>query len=65
MRDKPVAMIIKDARIKLQMTQEQLAESLGTDVMTVSRWECGVSEPRIVRVLELALRQLMMEKLAG
>lgn len=65
MRDKPIAMVVKDARMKLQMTQEQLAENLGTDVMTVSRWERGETEPKIVRVLELALRQLAMEKLAG
>jgi len=65
MRDKPIAMVIKDARIKLGMTQVELAEYLGTDSVTISRWERGESLPRIVRVLELALRQVMMEKLAS
>ncbi len=36
---------IRKLRLKLQMTQEEFAHSLGITVSTVNRWENGHSEP--------------------
>jgi len=44
---------IKALRKKLKMTQQELADKLGVDNFTVSRWECNHSKPS-----RLALRQL-------
>jgi transcriptional regulator with XRE-family HTH domain len=37
--------ILKQQRLKQSLTQEQLAEKLGTTVMNVSRWERGIISP--------------------
>lgn len=37
--------LIRELRIKLDMTQEEFAHSLGITVSTVNRWENGHSEP--------------------
>lgn len=37
--------LIRELRVKLQMTQEEFAHSLGITVSTVNRWENGHSEP--------------------
>ena len=34
---------LKDARIKIEMTQEQVAEALGVSRQTISNWETGDS----------------------
>lgn len=36
------------------MTQRQVAQALGVDVVTVSRWETGTREPNISTHKELA-----------
>jgi len=36
---------IRELRLKLDMTQEEFAHSLGITVSTVNRWENGHSEP--------------------
>jgi len=46
-------MEIKELRKKLGMTQQQLADKLGVDDLTVSRWERHVAKPS-----RLAKRQL-------
>jgi len=46
----------KIRRDELGMTQQQLAEKLGTTRMTVTRYECGTR--RIPGVVEVALQQL-------
>ncbi len=38
---------IKTAREKLLLTQEELAEKLGVNSVTVCRWETGKCEPTI------------------
>jgi DNA-binding transcriptional regulator YiaG len=44
---------IKRIREKLNMTQQELAYKLHVQVREISRWETGVSEPRLVYVEEL------------
>lgn len=39
------ALIIKNIRIKLFLTQEELAEKLGFSFASVNRWEKGHFEP--------------------
>jgi len=46
-------MNIKELRKKLHMTQQQLADELGVDNFTISRWERDENKPS-----RLALRQL-------
>ena len=45
---------IKELRKEKGMTQEELAESLGTYRRTVSRWETGRNLPDIDILLEMA-----------
>jgi len=37
--------LIRELRVKLDMTQEEFAHALGITVSTVNRWENGHSEP--------------------
>jgi transcriptional regulator with XRE-family HTH domain len=53
---------IKERRLKLGMTQSELAEALGVALNTVSRWELGTSRPEGARMLDLALTQLEWQK---
>lgn len=46
---------IKIKRNELKMTQSALAEKLGVDIMTVSRWERGRQEPSIETLKKLAV----------
>ena len=36
------------------MTQRQLADELGVEAITVSRWECGVTSPSLPRLRTIA-----------
>ena len=45
---------IKNARIKAQLTQEQVAEALGVSRQTVSNWENGKTYPDIVSVIKMS-----------
>lgn len=47
-RRKPVwnAGTIKDLRAHLGMTQQQLADEMGTRQQTISEWETGMYQPR-------------------
>ena len=47
-------MSFKEARRKRNLTQREVAETLGTSRVTVARWECGVNNPRLDTVRELA-----------
>ena len=45
---------IKEARINAGLTQEQVAEILGTSPQTISRWETGTSTPDIMMLPKIA-----------
>lgn len=47
---------LKVARKKLGLSQRELAEVLGVDVGTISRWERGVQDPP--KYVALALAEL-------
>ncbi len=44
----------KEARKRRNLTQKEVAEKLGTSRVTVARWECGASNPRLSTVRKLA-----------
>lgn len=46
---------IKDLRIDHDMTQDKLAEALGVDAKTISRYEKGETEPTISTLIKIAL----------
>lgn len=45
---------IRNARKRMGITQEQLAERLGVTLGTISKWERGASEPEIIYLTGLA-----------
>jgi len=45
---------LKEYRIKCNMTQEFVAETLGVSRQAVSKWETGTSDPSTANLLELA-----------
>ena len=47
-------MIVKELRLKAGLTQSQLAEKVGTDRSTVTKWELGESFPRASMIPALA-----------
>ena len=46
--------VIKKHRMKCQMTQEFVAESLGVTRQAVSKWESGASDPSTTNLMALA-----------
>ena len=59
MSDEVTPVDVRKIRASRTWTQEELAAELGTDAVTVSRWERGVSEPRP------AARQRLIELIIG
>lgn len=53
-------MDIKDIRIKLRLTQEELAHKLGVSWGTVARWEAGRSKPS--KLAQRAIENLIRKK---
>jgi type I restriction enzyme M protein len=49
-------------RKALGLTQEQLAEMLGTHRETVARWETGASKPHRLYLVELNKLKVKMKK---
>lgn len=45
---------LKDYRIKCNMTQEFVAETIGVSRQAVSKWETGTSDPSTANLLALA-----------
>ncbi|WP_196593861.1 helix-turn-helix transcriptional regulator [Pectinatus sottacetonis] len=46
--------VIEQKRIRLGLTQKQLANMIGVDRTTVGKWELGISIPRVNKLLILA-----------
>ena len=67
MEELKIGQFIRDRRIELCMTQQQLAEKLGITDKAVSKWERAVSYPDITILRELAavLEVSVTELLAG
>ena len=42
---------IREVRLHLEMTQEQVADYLGTDSGAISRYERGLREPSLLEIL--------------
>ena len=53
---------IKELRVKLGLTQEQLAQKLGVTFVTVNRWENGKTKPSALAIK--ALKDLESEVMA-
>ena len=51
--NRDVAKRIKNARIKKNMTQLNLADEIGVSYQAVSKWERGISMPYISKLHEL------------
>jgi len=45
---------LKKYRLRSSLTQEQVADRLGVNAQTVSRWECGTTLPDVLMLPELA-----------
>ena len=46
--------VLKDHRVRCQMTQEFVAESMGVSRQAVSKWENGTADPSTSNLLKLA-----------
>ena len=51
---KSLGEVLKEHRIRCQMTQEFVAEQLGVSRQAVSKWENGTSDPSTSNLLALA-----------
>ena len=51
---KSLGEVLKDHRLRCQMTQEFVAERLGVSRQAVSKWENGTSDPSTSNLLALA-----------
>ena len=67
MEENPICLFIRDRRLELGLTQQQLADRLGITDKAVSKWERGVCYPDItlLRTLADALEVTVSELLAG
>lgn len=67
MEEMQIGAFIRDRRLQLEMTQQQLADKLGVTDKAVSKWERSVSCPdiTILRSLADALEMSVSELLAG
>lgn len=67
MEEKQIGLFIRDRRLALGLTQQQLADRLGITDKAVSKWERGVCYPDItlLRTLADALEVTVSELLAG
>lgn len=46
--------VIEEKRMRLGLTQKDLAEMIGVDRTTVGKWELGRSIPRVEKLLALS-----------
>ena len=56
----PVSTLVKELRRRLQLSQEGLAERMGTSFSTVNRWENGRSHPSpmALKLIEFLLKDM-------
>lgn len=45
---------MREIRLRLEMTQEEVAKRLGTDSGAISRYERGLREPSLIELLEFS-----------
>lgn len=61
-------MKIKSCRLKIGMTQKELAEKMGVDQTAISQWETGESLPRadklphLARILGCTIDELLIDE---
>lgn len=48
---KKLAGKLREVRLRLDMTQQEVAEALGTDASSISRYERGLREPSLLEIL--------------
>jgi transcriptional regulator with XRE-family HTH domain len=48
---KKLAEKLREVRLRLEMTQEEVAKELGTDSGAISRFERGLREPSLLEIL--------------
>ena len=53
-QDFMIGMLIRESRLKLEMTQEQLAEALGVTAGAVYKWEAKLSIPELGLIIQMA-----------
>jgi len=53
---------IREKRIALNLTQEELAKKFGVERNTVARWERGAIVPQAIGMLRLAFQSLEIAK---
>jgi len=49
---KKLAGKLREIRLRLEMTQQEVADRIGTDVSSISRFERGIREPSLLEILE-------------
>ena len=54
--------MLREMRLKLGLTQTQLAEALGVSQITISRWETEAHEIQQPVILKLALEHLRCKR---
>ena len=65
MEENRIGPFIRDRRLQLEMTQQQLADKLGVTDKAVSKWERSVSYPDITILRELSDALPLADGLVG
>ena len=71
MEEKQIGLFIRDRRLALGLTQQQLADKLGITDKAVSKWERGISYPditllrRLADALEVSVSELLGGEMAS
>jgi transcriptional regulator with XRE-family HTH domain len=48
---KKLAGKLREIRLQMEMTQQEIADRLGTDASSISRFERGIREPSLLEIL--------------